>query len=474
MKRINLKIKTKIMLMNMGILVPIIFFIYIITINNLHSNVVKSSVEFLKQESYNTQLYIANYLENDKEMDVERNFINKSPLIATYLSNKLRLRIQMFDKTGAILADSVMNSVSLYDQDINNALRGDKAYIIKKIDGKIYILFSNPIYSNNNTIGCVRYVYTVDNGEKIINNMLYIMGIIALLAVLISLILSNIFSESIAEPIKNLKYASEKLAAGEYENKINIKSGDEIEDLAETFNIMSESIKKYIESIKQEKQKQKDFLDNVTHEFKTPLTAIIGYSDLIPKLKDKEDINESLEYIKKEGERLLKLVEELLYLSKLGKTEFIINRTSCNIKQVIEEALALVQLRIEKYDIEIVRELIDVDLLIDKDKTKQVILNILDNAIKYSECTRIIVRIERQNTNTIVSIIDNGIGIDKQHIDNLFQPIYIFNKIKSTDKNGNGLGLSICQEIMKKQEGSIEILSDNKKGTEVKLIFKNS
>lgn len=472
MKKINLKIKTKIMLMNMGILVPIITFIYVITINTLYSNVIKSSIDFLTKESYSTQLYISNYIEKDKETSSETNFITKAPLINAYLSNKLRFRVQMYDKTGQILADSIMNSVSLYDEDINNAIKGNKAYVVKKVDGQIYVLFSSPIYSNNNTLGSVRYVYAVDSGEKIINNMFIVMGIIALTSVLISWLLSSIFSENIAEPIKKLKCASEKVAAGEYENKINIKSGDEIEDLAETFNVMSQSIKKYIESLKEEKRKQKDFLDNVTHEFKTPLTAIIGYSDLIPRLEDKGEIEESLVYIKKEGERLLKLVEELLDLSRLGKAEFTVNRTNSNIKEVIEEALSLIQPRLEKYDIEVIKELFDVDLFIDRDKTKQVILNLLDNSIKYSECTSITIRIEREDYNVIASIIDDGTGIEKEHLDKLFQPIYRVNKVNSRSKSGNGLGLSICKEIMKKQEGNIEIFSEKRKWTAVKLTFK--
>lgn len=468
MKKINLKIKTKIMLMNMGILIPVITFIYIITINNLYSNVIKSSIDFLTKESYSTQLYIANYLEKDKVNSVESNFINKAPLINAYLSNKLRFRVQIYDKTGQILADSVMNSVSFYDEDINGAIDGNKSYMVKKIDGHTYVLFSSPIYLDNNTLGCVRYVYSVDSGEKLIYNMLIIMGIVALIAVLISWLLSNLFSENIAEPIKKLKYASEKVAAGHYENKIEIKSGDEIEDLSETFNVMSESINKYIESLKEEKRKQKDFLDNVTHEFKTPLTAIIGYSDLIPRLQDKKEIEESLFYIKKEGERLLKLVEELLDLSKLGKAEFTINRTNSNLKEVIEETLSLIQPRLDKYDIEIIRELFDVDLSIDKDKTKQVILNVLDNAIKYSECTSITIRMERQDGNIVVNIIDDGVGIEREHLEKLFQPIC---RVNSRSKNGNGLGLPICKEIMKKQEGNIEVFSDEKKWTAVRITF---
>lgn len=306
MKKVKLKIKDKIMLMNMGILIPVITFIYIIIMNKLYNNVIKSSIDFLIKESYNTQLYIESYIEKDQDLDVETSFINKGPLIDTYLANKLNFRIQIYDKTGNILSDSVINNLSLYDDDIKSSINGNKAYIIKKVDGNMYVLFSSPIYYKNVTIGCVRYIYPLRSEQEIINNMFIIMGIVACAAIFISWLLSRLFSERIAGPIKELKIASERISKGDYNNKIEIESGDEIEDLSKTFNITTESIKIYIESLKNEKQKQKDFLDNVTHEFKTPLTAIIGYSELIPRLENKIDVEESLVYIKREGERLLK------------------------------------------------------------------------------------------------------------------------------------------------------------------------
>ncbi|MDU7440331.1 MAG: PAS domain-containing sensor histidine kinase, partial [Clostridium sp.] len=220
-----------------------------------------------------------------------------------------------------------------------------------------------------------------------------------------------------------------------------------------------------VESLKTE------FFANLSHEFKTPLTAIIGYSELIPRLENKNDIEESSVYIKKEGERLLKLVEELLDLSKLGKSEFNVYRSKNDLATIIEEALNIIQPRLQKYDIDIIKKLCNVNLYIDKDKTKQVILNVLDNAIKYSECTSIILKIKETNNDIELTIMDDGIGIEKSHLNKLFEPIYRVNKANSRSKNGNGLGLCICKEIMRKQDGDIEIYSEENKWTLVKIIF---
>ncbi|AOR23157.1 sensor histidine kinase [Clostridium taeniosporum] len=472
--RLNFSIKTKIILMNMGILIPIIIFIYVTITNNLYSNVIKSNIDLLTKESYNTQVYISNYIEKDKGVDIETNFVHKAPLINTYLSKKLNYRIQIYDKNGDIMTDSVANRVTLFDKDITNAIKGNKAYVVKKIDGNIYILFSSPIYLKDATLGCVRYIYTLDIEEKFINNMFIIMGILAFMSILISWLLSKLLSEKIVGPIKKLKTVSQKVTKGEYDNRIKIRSGDEIEDLAETFNVMSESIKDYVESLKEERQKQKKFLDNVTHEFKTPLTAIIGYSEIIPKLKKQSDIDESLVFVKEEGIRLLKLVEELLDLSKLGKSEFKIDRKKNNLKEIIEEVLIIINPRLKKYEIEIIKDLCDIEVLIDKDKIKQVILNVLDNAIKYSECTNINIKLQIENEKVILNIIDDGIGIAKENISRLFEPTYRVNNLNSINNNGNGLGLCICKEIMKKQNGDIKIKSNLQEGTSIEIIFEGN
>ncbi|NFN36924.1 sensor histidine kinase, partial [Clostridium botulinum] len=165
--RLNFNIKTKIILMNMGILIPIIIFIYITIINNLYNNVIKSNIDLLTKESYNTQVYISNYIEKDKVDDIEINFEHKAPLINTYLSKKLNYRIQIYDKNGDIMIDSTSNSVTFFDEDIAIVIKGSKAFVIKNIDGTIYVLFSSLIYFKDTTLGWVRYIYLIDSSEKL-------------------------------------------------------------------------------------------------------------------------------------------------------------------------------------------------------------------------------------------------------------------------------------------------------------------
>ena len=350
------------------------------------------------------------------------------------------------------------------------ALSGTKSYIIKKIENKQYILFSSPLYFEEETIGCFRYIYPLDKEIGLVKNISVTMLLLGILALFLSIILSNIFSRKIVSPIVSLKRASQKVANGDFTNIIEIDTTDEITDLANSFNLMSNNISSSILKLKDEKANQKRFLDNVTHELKTPITSIIGYADLLPRVKTEKDKIQCLDYIQKGGHRLLCLVEELLNLSKLNKEDFQMKIEQTNIKVVIEESLLILKPRLDKYNIFIETLLFDHFLWIDKQKTEQVFLNIFDNAIKYSDCTSIDIKMFIMSGSLIVSITDNGVGIPKEHLKKVFEPFYTANKTLQNQYGGMGLGLAICKEIMKKQHGDICISSN--KGTNVKLYFK--
>lgn len=468
----KLKIRNKIIIMNIAILTPVLIIIYLITIDTLYQNMVQSSLSFLKKESYNSQLYVMNYIEKENILDVETIMKNMSPFLATYLSNNVKCRTQIYGADGSLVGDSSDNIDFQKGEDVDNATSGNKTYCLKKLDNERYILFSSPIYKENKTIGCIRYIYPLTNETSIVNNTFLVMMFIGLIGIIIALILSYLFSDSIVKPIMKLKVATSKVAEGDFTKVIEIESDDEIEELACTFNKMSDSISKYVKKLKNEKEKQKKFLDNVTHEFKTPLTAIIGYSDLLNRVKNKEDIENCAYYIEREGKRLLNLVEELLRLSKIGKEEFQVSISKFNISYLIEDCLTILKPRFNKYSININLNIFNQELPIDSNKTEEVILNVMDNAIKHSECKNIIVEFTKGYEYFELSIKDDGKGIDVESLKNIFDPFCTISKGSHKKNDGTGLGLSICREIMNKQNGAIDIKSVEGFGTEVILNFK--
>ncbi|NFT93635.1 HAMP domain-containing histidine kinase [Clostridium botulinum] len=467
----NWGIKGKIVIMNIFILIIAILSIYVVTIYTLYSRVINNSIDMLRKESYTSQSFIMKYLETEDDFHVENVLNEMSPFIATYLSNNCKFRVQIYNNS-SLIGDSDNYPNISKDDDVVKALKGNKSYIIRRIEESSYILFSSPIYYSDGTIGCIRYVYDLNNENTIITNTILSMVLFAIVAIIFSSMMSNSFSNRIVRPIVSLKNIARKVSFGDFSKKISINSKDEIEDLSNSFNIMSNNIEIMIENLKDEKETQKRFLDNVTHEFKTPLAAILGYSDLLLRVKEKKDIEQCVKYIVQSSNRLLKLVEQLLDLSRLNKNELEVKNENVDIKSIIETAAMMLNPRMNKFGIKLNMNLISKSVYADKEKTEQVILNLLDNAIKYSECTEIDIYMENNEDYAIIYIADNGQGIPKEDLKNVFENFYTAHKALQKKYGGSGLGLAICKEFMEKQSGKIEISSLN--GTTVKLSFKHA
>ncbi|NFG25310.1 HAMP domain-containing protein, partial [Clostridium botulinum] len=374
----NWGIKGKIVIMNIFILIIAILSIYVVTIYTLYSRVINNSIDMLRKESYTSQSFIMKYLETEDDFHVENVLNEMSPFIATYLSNNCKFRVQIYNNS-SLIGDSDNYPNISKDDDVVTALKGNKSYIIRRIEESSYILFSSPIYYSDGTIGCIRYVYDLNNENTIITNTILSMVLFAIVAIIFSSMMSNSFSNRIVRPIVSLKNIARKVSFGDFSKKISINSKDEIEDLSNSFNIMSNNIEIMIENLKDEKETQKRFLDNVTHEFKTPLAAILGYSDLLLRVKEKKDIEQCVKYIVQSSNRLLKLVEQLLDLSRLNKNELEVKNENVDIKSIIETAAMMLNPRMNKFGIKLNMNLISKNVYADKEKTEQVILNLLDN-----------------------------------------------------------------------------------------------
>lgn len=459
-KKLNLK--QKIILTNLAIIMPIIFFIFLITYNALSKNLLNNSIEYLLDKSRTTESYVLNLLSSNDSSNKEDILKDNAPFIASSLSEKFNVRIQIISNSSQIIYDSSSNEISLFESDINEALNGKTAYIIEKIDGIPTIFLSSPIFYEGKQYGAIRLILSNTEAAEILRNTITIFIITGLMALIIAIFLVNTFAKELVSPLIILKQKSKNISEGNFKEELLIKSGDEVEDLANTFNLMSSNLDKYINEIKSAKISQKNFFDNVSHEFKTPLTAIIGFSEIIPKLKDKERVDQSSKLIEKEGRRLLNLVEEILLLAKNNKNNFEIEHTYIDIKVLIDECLTILKIKLENYDIKVIRKYESFFIYGDYNKTKQVFINLLDNAIKYSGCETLTISSERKIDSVDVIIEDDGTGF-------IIQEEY-------KSKKGNGLGLKICKEIMKNQNYKFDIESTLDIGTKATLSFlvKNS
>ncbi|MGW5979642.1 HAMP domain-containing sensor histidine kinase [Bacillus mycoides] len=448
-----------------GLLIPILVLLYAVVYIALEKNVYHNAADSLEKLSVEAQIYTMNYLE--KEAEVETLGPN-SLLIASYLAKRMDVRVQMIGKNGDVVADTQKGALLHRNIDIESSLKGKKSYVFEEGDPAPILLFSSPVYYGNDVIGSIRFINELTDEKEVLTNVSWTFLMTSLCLVAAGIFFAIRLAKSLHKPIDQLRQMAYRLANGDYESKIELNEYVEIAQLSASFNAMADGIELHIKQLKEEKEKQKDFLDRITHELKTPLTAIIGYVDLIPKLQSKEDVQESLRYVSVESERLLSLVEELLKSSKYGASTFEVSPTVVNIKELAEEAVSIVKLRLQQFEIEVMNELTEVHVVADFDKTKQIFLNVLDNAIKYSDATQVRMNVIINEQEAKVFVHDDGIGMDEGVLAEWNESPE--GKVLPSSY-GNGYGLYICQEIMRKQGGSMRIESSEEMGTTICITF---
>ena len=282
--------------------------------------------------------------------------------------------------------------------------------------------------------------------------------------IVLSLIQMQIYSKSITTPISDLTAATMKIASGNFETQIQEKTKiREIATLQGNFNMMARELRNN-EILK------RDFVSNVSHEFKTPLAVIKGYAELLCDENLPE--RERLEYahtITKEAERLSHLTSNMLKMSKLNNQEIIVNPKAIALDESIRQAILLIMNKMSDKNIEIEPDLIPIQITGDEDLLSQVWLNLLDNAVKYNRVGgKIWVTMSRKaNGDVIVAISDNGIGMDEKTRCKVFEQFYQADS--SHGKDGNGLGLAIVSKIVKLHKGSINVSSTEGEGSEFRV-----
>jgi len=224
-----------------------------------------------------------------------------------------------------------------------------------------------------------------------------------------------------------------------------------------------------------------EFIANVSHELKTPLTSIKGFTETLKSFDfdDKQDAIRFLNIIEDEADRLYRLINDILSLSELEQKKTKTVKEKIDIEKAVEEVLSVLKSQSDKKNIELsakIQEGLE-SISGDGDKFKQMLINLIDNAVKYTpENGKVSIEAYKQSHNAdldklIIKVKDNGIGIPKQHIPRLFERFYRVDKARSRTIGGTGLGLAIVKHIVMLFNGEIEVTSEVGKGTEFRIIL---
>lgn len=283
-------------------------------------------------------------------------------------------------------------------------------------------------------------------------------GLTFLFSSIVGTIIILIVVRGIVKPIKRLSKASKEVAKGNFDIEVKVKSKDEIGQLTADFNLMTKELKN-IDFLR------KDFVSNVSHEFKTPITAIKGFAKLIKDGQlSKDQLDEYSEIIVDESQRLSLLSSNLLKISELDSKMIREQAKVFSLDEQIRKAILILELQWSKKEIEFEIELEEATITGDEHLLQEVWLNLIQNAIKFSNQKGIIkISLYKKMDKVKVQIADKGIGIADEDKERIFERFYKGDK--SHSKEGNGLGLVIVKKILKLSYGKIDYESQVGKGT---------
>ncbi|WP_040330127.1 sensor histidine kinase [Clostridium ihumii] len=377
------------------------------------------------------------------------------------------VKAQIIDKNGNIIMDSqgeIFDKIERNDN-FKNLISGKNRMYKEKTDinGVSVISVYMPLYYNSEIDGVLRFISSTENIKTSIIKLSKYAVMSGIGVVILSSFVSVLISNSVSRPLKNISDGAEKMAKGNFKEKIPKFADDELGKLSDTLNYMSEEI------LKNEKVKN-EFIASVSHELRTPLTSIKGWSIVLKSsdFEDEEEIKEGLDIIEQEVDRLTYLVEDLLDFSKLLSGNITLKKQNTDMEELVESVCRQVNPRIRNEGLGLSLK-IDGQIpivMVDKNRIKQVLINIIDNAIKFTDKGgNIGVHLRADENNIYMSVKDNGSGISKEDLLKVKEKFYKGNSSKSS----NGIGLSVCEEIMELHNGKLKIESEINIGTEVTL-----
>ncbi|MBB6625443.1 HAMP domain-containing sensor histidine kinase [Clostridium gasigenes] len=299
--------------------------------------------------------------------------------------------------------------------------------------------------------------YTNEQVNQIHQRSILIMSTL-IICVIIGSILMFFATKTISKPIKYISNITKEVSKGNFDISIDYESTDEIGTLAKNFNLM-------IVELKNMEYLRKDFISNVSHEFKTPISSIQGFVEMI-KNKDlpEEKRDAYIDIIIEETERLSNLSSNMLRISRLDNQSIPNKITEFSLDEKIRKVILLLEDRWDKKNLELDINLESVMFKGDEDLIEQVWINLIENAIKFSEDGgKISVELKNLEEDVVVKVSDTGIGISEESKERVFERFY--QGETSHSKVGNGLGLAIVKRIIEICRGEIEIESCVGKGT---------
>ena len=395
------------------------------------------------------------------------------------LSGTLRLlerqvgqRFKLTDEDGNIIYQKQYNDQSFKDGMIEKVSDDKMAWRIQINSLGNHEIQTASAINNGEKLYYLESIYPIENVYKSRDYMISSFMGITLVIIAMGIFIARKVSYWITGSLTRLAETARAIASGDLSERVNIKSDDEIGQLADDFNRMADQVSENINKLENAMQRQEEFMASFAHEMRTPMTSIIGYADLMRSQELPPDMRrQAANYIFTEGKRLESLSNKLLDIIVLQKTK--INKQECKMSSLIEQVYGLLEKRMKESNIEIDINCDDSTWFVEPDLFKTLISNLLDNARKAMPDGGNITVIANKKADTWqIEVKDTGYGIPKEEIPKLTDAFYRVDKARARASGGAGLGLKLCSQIVKLHNGIMSFSSEQGKGTTVTVTLR--
>lgn len=453
-------------------------------LSGIKDNQKKNYENLLSQQANIANLYINQAYASENSLRTDEFLKGKGKEIAKQIGSLSNMHTTLYNSSGIEIGNSFPLGEKLDIKDtLTYSLQGNISY---QIMGESLNYFT-PIYLSNDQIGVVQFDYSLKDNDAFYNNILRLFVIIGTSIFILSFIIGYSYFNSFAADILRLKDSVDRIKSGIYEDIKPLKRKDELSELSQGIYFMSNQIQENIRAMEEEQEKlklaveklktlekqQKHFIGNITHEFKTPLTVIKAYIDLMEMYGDDPYlIEDAKSKISTETQRLYDMVEKTLSLSALDKYDFESEAEKINIKDLLKDICGRMEGKIRKFELNLNTDLQEAVIWADRENMNQIFVNILDNAIKYNKTNgEINVYSYIRDSKAYIEIANTGLQIPEEVREKIFEPFYRVDKDRSRETGGVGLGLALVRKLVEMQGGSIRLLDNDKHLNIFQVIF---
>ena len=397
--------------------------------------------------------------------DYSSNYSSEVRRIIENFEKKDQMELMSVNKSGAVtLSSSGFSPDKEYNMpDYEQALLIDDGMgVFIGQDGSENILAVTIIIARpSSSINALRFVCSLALVDNQLSAIMAVSLIISAFVLLVVILMGVYFVKSISVPLAQLSSTAKRLATGDFSERIPVTSKDEIGQLSSAFNDMANELEN-------SEQIKNDFISSVSHELRTPLTAIKGWSETLEAGYDPETFSKGMKVISGETRRLERMVEELLDFSRIQSGRFSLQTTTLDVIAELEDALLIYIDKAKKENVSVSYNEPEFMCAVvgDKNRLRQVFINIIDNALKYTDGGGAIEIIaDKTDSSVVISISDTGAGIAPEDLPKVKQKFYKANRTK----HGSGIGLAVADEIVSMHGGTLELESELGIGTTVTI-----